>query len=150
MGLTDNWQMVKILTGDWQIAENLTDYWHLPWVLVSPDKGPDCRLFSIKPVFKALNSIVPLFSADNVIKCAFLGAILAARCLSVIFRQWFYCKTHVCHVPCCKWPMISNLRSSEWLLRMRAFQRQFQVLTEMIHRQFFLVFSRSTSQYYTC
>ena len=32
---------------------------------------------------------------------------------------------------CCKWPMISNLRSSEWLLRMRALQRQLQVFTEM-------------------
>ena len=47
--------------------------------------------------------------------------------------------------------MISNLRSSEciWLLRMRALQRQLQVFTEMIHRRFFLVFLRSTSQYYT-
>ena len=43
MGLTDNWQM----------AENLTDNWHLPWVLLSADKGPDCPLFSTKPVFMA-------------------------------------------------------------------------------------------------
>ena len=61
------------------MAENLTDYWHLPWFLLSTDKGPDCPLFSSKPVFKALNSIVPFFSSDNVIKCAFLGVILAAR-----------------------------------------------------------------------
>ena len=89
MGLTDNWQMAKILTDNWQIAENLTDYWHLPWVLLSNDKGPYCPLFSTKPraiigllwlltklVLKALNSIVALFSSDNVIKCAFLGVIL--------------------------------------------------------------------------
>ena len=66
MGLTDNWQ----------IAENLIDNWHLPWVLLSADKGPACPLFSTKPVFKALNNIVPLFSADNVIKFAFLRVIL--------------------------------------------------------------------------
>ena len=46
--------------------------------------------------------------------------------------------------------MISNLRSSEWLLKMRALQRQLQVFTEMTERRFFLVFLRSTSQYYTC
>ena len=101
---------------NWKEAENLTDYWHLPWVLLSTDKWPDCPLFSTKPVFKALNSIVPLFSSDNVIKCAFLELILAARRLSVIFRGWFYCKTRVClgDVPSVlKWPMILNLRSSE-------------------------------------
>ena len=49
---------------------------------------------------------------------------------------------------CCKWPMISNLRSFEELLRMRALQRQLQVFTEMIQRRFFLIFSGSTSQYY--
>ena len=81
-----NWQMAKILTDNWQIAENLTDYWHLPWVLLSTDKGPDCPLFSTKLVLKALNSIVPLFASDNVIKCAFLGVILAARRLSFVFR----------------------------------------------------------------
>ena len=54
MGLTDNWQIAKILTDNWQMAENLTDNWHLPWVLLSADKGPDCPLFSTKPVFKAL------------------------------------------------------------------------------------------------
>ena len=75
MGLTDNWQM----------AENLTDYWHLPYVLLSTNKGPDWPLFSSKPAFEALNSIVPFFSSDNVIKCAFLGVILAARRLSVLF-----------------------------------------------------------------
>ena len=79
-----NWElteMAKILTpaDNWQIAENLTDYWHLPWILLATDKGPDCPLFSTKPIFKALNSIVPLFLSDKVIKCAFLGVILAAR-----------------------------------------------------------------------
>ena len=54
MGLTDNWQLAKILTDNWQMVENLTDNWHLPWVLLSADKGPDCPLFSTKPVFKAL------------------------------------------------------------------------------------------------
>ena len=82
--------MAKILNDNWQIAENLTDYWHLPLVLLSTDKGPDRSLFSPNPVFKALNSIVPLFSSDNVMKCALLGLILiAARRLtlkSVIFR----------------------------------------------------------------
>ena len=51
---------------------------------------------------------------------------------------------------CCKWPMISNLRTSEWLLRMSALQRQLQVFTEMIQGRFFLVVLRSSSQYYTC
>ena len=46
--------------------------------------------------------------------------------------------------------MISNLRSSECLLRMRALQRQLQVFTEMIQGRFFLVVLRSSSQYYTC
>ena len=75
--------MAKILTDSWQIAENLTDYWHLPLVLLSTDKGPDCPLFSPNPVFKALNSIVPLFSSANVIKCALLGVILVARRLTL-------------------------------------------------------------------
>ena len=53
---------------------------------------------------------------------------------------------------CCNWPMISNLRSSEWLLRTGALQRQLQVFTEMIQERFFLVvfLIRSSSQYYTC
>ena len=51
---------------------------------------------------------------------------------------------------CCNWPMISNLRSSEWLLRTGALQRQLQVFTEMIQERFFLVVLRSSSQYYTC
>ena len=68
MGLTDNWQMAKILTDNWQIAENLTDYWYLPWVLLSTDKGTDCPLLSSKPVFKALNSIDPLFSSEEVVQ----------------------------------------------------------------------------------
>ena len=76
--------MAKTLTDNWEIAENLTDYWHLPWVLLLTDKGPDCPLFSTKPFFKALNSLFPLFSSDNVIICAFLGVILAARRLGII------------------------------------------------------------------
>ena len=51
---------------------------------------------------------------------------------------------------CCKWHMISNLRSSEWLLRTGALQRQLQVFTEMIQERLFLVVIRSSSQYYTC
>ena len=78
--------MAKILTNNWQLAENLTDYWHLPWVLLSTDKDLIVPYFLQKPVFNVLNSIVPLFSSDSVIKCAFLGVILAARRLSVIFR----------------------------------------------------------------
>ena len=39
MGLTDKWQMAKILTGNWQIAENLTDNLHLWWAFT--DKRPD-------------------------------------------------------------------------------------------------------------
>ena len=37
--------MTKILTDNWQIAENLTDYWHLPWVLLSTDKGPEKNVY---------------------------------------------------------------------------------------------------------
>ena len=76
MELTDKWQMAKILTDNWQIAENLIYYWYLRWVLLSTDKGPDCPLFSTKPVFKALNSIVPLFSSDNRDQmCVFRGSL---------------------------------------------------------------------------
>ena len=46
----------------------------------------------------------------------------------------------------CKWPVISNLRSSEWL----NYLGKLQVFTEMIKRRVFVVFLRSTSQYYTC
>ena len=52
MGLTDNWQIAKILTDNWQMAENLTDNWYLPWVLLSAEKGPDCPLFSTKPFLR--------------------------------------------------------------------------------------------------
>ena len=67
--------------------------------------------------------------------------------ISIIILLWNPCVS--CSI-CCKWPMISNLRSSEWLLRMRALQRQLKVFTEMIQRRFFLVFLRSASQYYAC
>ena len=59
-----NWQLINGQNYNWQ-------YWHLPWVLLTSEKGPDCSLFSTKPFFKALNGIVSLFSSDNVIKCAF-------------------------------------------------------------------------------
>ena len=51
---------------------------------------------------------------------------------------------------CCKWPMVWNLRSSEWLLRTGVLQRQLQVFTEMIQERFFLVALRSSSLYHTC
>ena len=51
---------------------------------------------------------------------------------------------------CCKWPMIWNLRSSEWLLRTGVLQRQLQVFTEMIQERFSLVALRSSSLYHTC
>ena len=38
--------MAKTLTDNWKLAENLTDYWHMPWILLSTDKGPDCPFFS--------------------------------------------------------------------------------------------------------
>ena len=43
--------------------------------------------------------IVPLFSWDNMIKCAFLGVILAARRFKWHISLVIRCKTHVCHVP---------------------------------------------------
>ena len=49
--------------------------------------GPDCPIFSTKLFLRPFNSIVPLFSSDNVIKCAFICVlILAGRHLRVIFR----------------------------------------------------------------
>ena len=49
--------------------------------------GPDCPIFSTKLFLRLFNSIVPLFSSDNVIKCAFICVlILAGRHLRVIFR----------------------------------------------------------------
>ena len=93
--LIRGWALIRINTvidkevgyvSSYMTLENLTDYWHLPWVLLSTAKGLDSPLFSSKPIFKALNSIVPLFSSDNVINCAFLGVMLAARRLSVLFR----------------------------------------------------------------
>ena len=51
---------------------------------------------------------------------------------------------------CCTDLWSQNLRSSEWLLRTGALQRQLQVVTEMIQERFFLVVLRSPSQYYTC
>ena len=85
--------MAKILTPDtvtnslkfnWQLAFALgfTDNWQRTWL----------SLIFYKTRFKALNSIVLLFSSDYVIKCAFWGVILAARPLSVIFRWWFTIK----------------------------------------------------------
>ena len=137
--------MAKILTDNWQITENLTDYWHLPWVLLSTDKGPDCPLFSTKLVLKALNSIVPLFSSYNVIKCAFLGVILAARRL----------KSHVCHAPSANdlWFQIYvSVRT-----RQHTMAAQNEGVTKAIASFYwddwetvFLVFLRATSQYHTC
>ena len=98
-GVSDNWQMAKILTPDtvtnslkfnWQLAFALgfTDNWQRTWL----------SLIFYKTRFKALNSIVLLFSSDNVIKCAFWGVILAARPLSVIFRWWFTIKPMSCTI----------------------------------------------------
>ena len=36
------------------MARILTDNWHLPWLLLTTDKGPDRPLFSAKPVFKTV------------------------------------------------------------------------------------------------
>ena len=83
--------------------------------------------------------------AENLTDYWHLRVIFAATRLSVKFRQWFYWKIRVYHIR----SMISNLRSSEWLLRMTVLQRQLQVFTEMIQGRFFLVVLRSTSQYYT-
>ena len=108
--------MAKILTDNWQIAENLTDYWHLPWVLLSTDKGPDCPLFSTKLVLKALNSIVPLFSSDNVIKCAFFRCNLSSKTLTFPISLMILLQNPCASCTICyKWPtcMISNLRFSE-------------------------------------
>ena len=49
-----------------------------------------------------------------------------------------------------KFTLPSERASVWWLLRMRRLQKQLKVFTEIIQRRFFLVFSRSTSQYYTC
>ena len=77
------------------MAKILTDNWHLPWVLPTTDEEPDCPLFSKKTRFKALNSIGPVFSSDNVIKCAFFGVILAAgKTLKCHISSMIYCKTH--------------------------------------------------------
>ena len=58
------------------------------------------RFFFLVRLQVALNSIVPLFSSDDVIKCAFLGVILTARRLSVSISLMIYCKTHVMYHLC--------------------------------------------------
>ena len=113
--------MAKILTPDtvtnslkfnWQLAFALgfTDNWQRTWL----------SLIFYKTRFKALNSIVLLFSSDYVIKCAFWGVILAARPLSVIFRWWFTIKPMSCTI-CGKNDLWSHA-SIRWLL-MRALQK---------------------------
>ena len=49
-------------------------------VLLTNDKGPDCPLFSTKPIFKTL------FSSDNLMKCAFIWVI---QCLIYIIYAFF-------------------------------------------------------------
>ena len=111
----------------------LTDNWHLPWVLLTTDKVPDCPLSSTKPFFKALN-IIELFHSffffsqvsDNVIKCAFLWVILAARRSRVIFRDLKFLSL---------WE-----RASIRCLLMRVLQKQLQVFTKVIQTRSFLIF----------
>ena len=106
-------------------------------VLLTTDKGPDCPLFSIKPVFKALNIIVSLFSSDNVIKFASLGVILTARRFKCHISLVIYCKTHVCHVPSVVNDLFSQIYAplitrQHTMLLMRALEKQLQVFTDMI------------------
>ena len=46
---------------EWQLTKTLTDNRHLPWVLLTTDRGPDCPLFSTKPVFKAILALFHSF-----------------------------------------------------------------------------------------
>ena len=116
--------MAKILTPDtvtnslkfnWQLvfALGFTDNWQRTWL----------SLIFYKTRFKALNSIVLLFSSDYVIKCAFWGVILAARPLSVIFRWWFTIKPMSSTI-CGKmtYDLLWERASIRWLL-MRALQK---------------------------
>ena len=110
---------------------------------MATDKGPDSTLFST--VLKVLNSIVPLFLSYDVIKCAFLRVILAARRL----------KSQVCHVPSANdlWFQIYvSLRTHQHTMA-----AQNDGVTKAIAGFYWddsetvlLVFVRSTSQYYTC
>ena len=69
-GQNFNWQLKKSLKYNWQLLYCIVQL-TLPWVLLTTDK--ELSLISYKTCFKALNNIVPLFSSDDVIKCAFLG-----------------------------------------------------------------------------
>ena len=72
-GQNFNWQLTNSRKFNWlrTIALGFAVNWQRIWLSLSTKLVP-----------KALNSIVPLFSSDNVIKCAFLGVILAGRMLS--------------------------------------------------------------------
>ena len=78
-----NWQLTNGQNFNWQLTNSRKFNWLRTIALGFAVKWQRIWLsLSTKLVPKALNSIVPLFSSDNVIKCAFLGVILAGRILS--------------------------------------------------------------------
>ena len=140
----------RVWMGLWQLTNGQNFNWQLTfhWVLLTTDEGPDCPLFSKKNRFKALNSIVPLFSSDNVIKCASFGGNLSSKTFKCHSSLMIYCNNLVM-LPSVvkmtydlKFTLLWDRASIRWLL-MRALQKQLQVFSEMIQ---ILSFFRSTSQ----
>ena len=64
----------------------------MSWVLLTADKEPDCPLFSTKPIFKALSSIVLLFSSDNVTQMRVFMGNLSSKTLKCHISLMIYVK----------------------------------------------------------
>ena len=114
----------------------LTDNWHLPWVLLTADKVPDCPLSSKKPSFKALN-IIALFHSffffsgvrqcDQM--CVFMGNRSSKTLKSDISSMTYDLKF-----------LLLWERASIRCLLMRVLQKQLQVFTKVIQIRPFLIF----------
>ena len=100
-----NWQLINRLKFYWQLtfALGLTDNWNRTWLSF---------IFPENPFWRPFNSNVPLFSSDNVIKCAFICLILAAGRSTVIFCLWFPVRPMSFAYHPLYW-RISNLRSCQ-------------------------------------
>ena len=94
------WQLINGQNLNWQLTKSLKYNWQLAFALGFTDNWQRIVTYFVQNPFKSLNSIVPLFSSDDVIKCAFLGVILTARRLSVSISLMIYCKTHVMYHLC--------------------------------------------------
>ena len=107
-----NWQLTNAQKFNWQLTNRLKFNWQLTFTFGFTDNWQNWLSFIFcKTSCKPFYSIVPLFSSDNVINCAFIWVILAkwftVKLLCVMYHPltllWERASIHDgCWWGCCK------------------------------------------------